>query len=161
MNVSYILIGILSILLILVSNGYKINFFYVILIGIFIYALIREKDDYLDINNKIASKDNSNHSREDLFIELLSSVEYVKNMIVWRQSYIIALISAFLIWFVLTKSFPSGKDLFITTLLIFIVNYGVMNYYTIHFHKEVQNGLREDLFQYNKKINHFVDTIQN
>ena len=151
MNVPYILIGILSILLILISNGFKVDFFYVGLIVVFIYALIMEKNDYLDNTSLKNNLLNGNDNKDEAFLKLLYASEYAKNIIVWRQSYIIALISAFLVWLVLTKTFPSGKDLFLTTLVIFIVAYVMMNYYVLHLHTEVQERLKEDMIYYDKQ----------
>jgi hypothetical protein len=152
MNTSYIIIAILILLLILLSKGIKVDFFYIVLILLFIYSILREKKDYLDTDNIRLKKNNlnPNDSKDDALLKLLYASEYAKNIIVWRQCYIIAFISAFLVWLVLTKRFPTGKNLFLTTLVIFIVTYGVMNYYIVHLHNEVQEKLKEDMIYYNK-----------
>lgn len=155
MDILYFIIVVLVILLILVSKGFKIDFYYVGLILIFIYVIISEKSDFLDVDNKRLKKNtiNGNDSKDNAFLKLLYSSEYTKNMIIWRQCYIIAFISAFLVWIVLTRNLPTGQNLFITTLIIFIVTYCVMNYYVVHLHNEIQERLKNDILYYDKNFN--------
>ena len=155
MNILYPIIVVLIILLILVSNGFKLDFYYVGLILIFIYVIISEINDYLDVDNKRLKKNviNENDSKDNAFLKLLYSSEYSKNLIIWRQCYIIAFISAFLLWIVLTRKLPNGQNLFITTLIIFIVTYCVMNYYIVHLHNQIQERLKNDILYYNKNFN--------
>lgn len=155
MNILYPIIVVLIILLILISNGFKLDFYYVGLILIFIYVIISEINDYLDVDNKRLKKNviNENDSKDNAFLKLLYSSEYSKNLIIWRQCYIIAFISAFLLWIVLTRKLPNGQNLFITTLIIFIVTYCVMNYYIVHLHNQIQERLKNDILYYNKNFN--------
>jgi hypothetical protein len=77
MNTSYIIIAILILLLILLSKGIKVDFFYIVLILLFIYSILREKKDYLDTDNIRLKKNNlnPNDSKDDALLKLLYASE--------------------------------------------------------------------------------------
>lgn len=154
--IDYIIIAILIILLILISNGWKINFYYVLLIAVFVFAINSERQDFFDKNGTRLRKHiiNGNETKDSAFLKLLYSSEYAKDLILWRQCYIISLISAFLVWIVLTKKIPDGQNLFITTLVIFIVTYLITSFYIVHLHNEVQERVKNNISYYNKFYHH-------
>jgi hypothetical protein len=154
-----IIVAILIVLLIVISNGGRVNFYYVGLISILIYAFINEKRDFFDIQDTRLKKNiiNDGDSKDSAFLKLLYSSEYSKDLIIWRQCYIIAFISAFLIWIILTRKFPDGQTLFITTLIIFIITYCFMNFYQFHLHNQIQERLKNNILYYDNNIkNHYI-----
>ncbi len=65
--------------------------------------------------------------------------------VTWRKSFIFSLIASFLISFVVCNKLPDGKQLFLTTLIIFGAFYGYFSLYQYHHYNHIRDNILENV----------------
>lgn len=62
-------------------------------------------------------------TREDLKHKLIETAKYDKKTIHWRRMMAVAIISSFIVSYILLQKFPNAKSVAITTIVIFLLSY--------------------------------------
>lgn len=133
---------------------------YLILFGLLIYAIYSDWRDFNQTSGTQNIKTLNTPLKYDAFLQLIDSTYHLKNIVLWRQSYIISFAAAIILSLVINRKFPDEILLFSTTLIIFICVYVIFTFYIYHIHMKIYDQIREN-FIYYENFNNSNDTIQN
>ena len=106
------------------------------------------KDSEWCVSNKIKTSDSVGEAFRKIFVFQESIEEYK----IWRQLFIIAVISSLVALIVFQRPWSDDWFVFVLTLIVFLVSYLLYNFYKFHIYDDRYCVLKENLIELKRKI---------